>query len=497
MDISASGEFITAGSQDTQVYLFGRNSSTPLWNHTPEYQYDNADNVWAVAISPYGDYIAAGTTVTGPGDKTEGSVVIYNNSLANPPIPPVAVIDSISPSPARFDAEVTFNGSGSDSDGTVIAYEWSSNIEGFLSHDKDFSITGFSPGTHNITFRVQDNDGEWSEWSASRLIIYPNKRPVATIDSITPSPARFSDEITFNGSGYDNDGFITAYQWKSDYDGDLSDLRNFSISNLLGDHTHKISFRVKDNDGNWSYWVTQDLAIYSNIRPIATIDSIHPSPAGVDSQVTFNGTAARVDSQVIFNGTGADSDGTIVVYFWESSIDGFLSNDKDFTTAGLSKGNHTIYFQVKDNDGGWSDDSQWGLWIYTVPVAIAGQNSTGTPGVPLQFSGAATDEDGTIAKYEWDFDGDGIFEWSSTENGLNTYIYNNEGTYTATLRVTDNDGFTSTDTVEITISEKKVQIDDEGNVTVTDAEEDEGGIPALSMIPALISIGLIAIFRRK
>ncbi|SVA45396.1 uncharacterized protein METZ01_LOCUS98250, partial [marine metagenome] len=34
-----------------------------------------------------------------------------------------------------------------------------------------------------------------------------------------------------------------------------------------------------------------------------------------------------------------------------------------------------------------------------------------TPGVPLQFSGAGTDEDGTIAKYEWDFDGDGVFEW--------------------------------------------------------------------------------------
>ena len=39
------------------------------------------------------------------------------------------------------------------------------------------------------------------------------------------------------------------------------------------------------------------------------------------------------------------------------------------------------------------------------PIAIAGQNVTNTPGVSVQFSGAGTDEDGTVEKYEWDFDG--------------------------------------------------------------------------------------------
>ena len=206
-----------------------------------------------------------------------------------------------------------------------------------------------------------------------------------------------------------------------------------------------------------------------------------------------------------FNGSGSDSDGTIVAYLWESSIDGELSTEANFSSNSLSLGHHAITFLVQDNDGAWSDSQASGengsvpgiqLWIYAVPVAIAGQDSTGTPGVPLQFSGAGTDEDGTIAKYEWDFDGDGVFEWSSTENGLNTYIYNNEDTYTATLRVTDNDGFTDTDTVEITISEKKIQIDDDGNVTVTDAEEDEEGIPTLSMITTMAAVAVMALRRR-
>ena len=117
------------------------------------------------------------------------------------------------------------------------------------------------------------------------------------------------------------------------------------------------------------------------------------------------------------------------------------------------------------------------------PNAIAGQNITGIPGVPVQFSGAGIDEDGTVEKYEWDFDGDGIFEWSSFENGLNTYIYNNEGTYTATLRVTDNAGFTDTDSLTVTVKSPN--------------EEDDEGIPSISLITSLILIGLLAIFRRK
>jgi len=118
------------------------------------------------------------------------------------------------------------------------------------------------------------------------------------------------------------------------------------------------------------------------------------------------------------------------------------------------------------------------------PIAIAGQNVTSTPGVSVQFSGAGTDEDGTVEKYEWDFDGDGIFEWSSFENGLTTYIYNNEGTFTATLRVTDNDGFTDTESLTVTI--KSPDSD----------EEDKGFLPSLSFFVSICAIAIIA-FRRR
>jgi len=507
VSISANGDYITAADSSGNIYLFDKDSSTPLWSY-----YTSADYVASVDISADGEYIVAGS---GPED---GKVYLFDKDSSTPLWSYYTSAACVASVAISADGEYITAGSGPE-DTNIYLFDkdsstplWTYDIDGKLKDDHGLAISADgesiavssyynSPKIYAFeksssaplwtyeggsTFSVSISaDGNYiaAGTTANEVYFFNNNfLPIATIDSIIPSPARFDAEVSLSGSGSDSDGTILAYEWKSSIDGFLSDEEDFSTSLSAGNHT--IFFRVQDNDGEWSDYSRVTLVVNSNNRPLAVIDSIYPSPVE-------KGTA------VYFNGTGLDSDGTIVVHLWESSIDGFLSNDEDFATADLSIGDHIIYFQVKDNNEDWSSDSQWELWIYTVPVAIAGQNATGTPGVPLQFSGAGIDEDGTIAKYEWDFDGDGVFEWSSTENGMNTYIYNNEGIYTATLRVTDNNGFTDTDTVEITISEKKIQIDDEDNVTVTDAGEDEEGIPSLSFIPALISIGLMAILRRK
>ena len=75
--------------------------------------------------------------------------------------------ESISPEEVRFDGEVTFTGFGNDTDGTIIAYEWYSDIDGYLGDQETFSRSGFSIGHHVISFRVQDNDYNLSDWSNS------------------------------------------------------------------------------------------------------------------------------------------------------------------------------------------------------------------------------------------------------------------------------------------------------------------------------------------
>jgi hypothetical protein len=47
------------------------------------------------------------------------------------------------------------------------------------------------------------------------------------------------------------------------------------------------------------------------------------------------------------------------------------------------------------------------------------------------------------------------------------------------------------------VTEKNIQIDDEGNVTVTDAGEGEEGIPAPSLAASVAAVAVIALRRRR
>ncbi|OGO33273.1 MAG: hypothetical protein A2Z16_17685 [Chloroflexi bacterium RBG_16_54_18] len=83
------------------------------------------------------------------------------------------------------------------------------------------------------------------------------------------------------------------------------------------------------------------------------------------------------------------------------------------------------------------------------PVAVASANpSSGTAPLTVNFGSASSyDPDGSITAYNWNF-GDGT---SSTLANL-SHTYQNSGTYTATLTVTDNQGATGSATVTIMVN---------------------------------------------
>lgn len=87
--------------------------------------------------------------------------------------PPVAHIDSISPNPAIQGQSVTFMGHGTDTDGTVTEYNWTSSIDGKLSSSATFSTSSLSLGAHTISFTVKDNDNAWSVPMIQTLTIVP------------------------------------------------------------------------------------------------------------------------------------------------------------------------------------------------------------------------------------------------------------------------------------------------------------------------------------
>ena len=65
------------------------------------------------------------------------------------------------------------------------------------------------------------------------------------------------------------------------------------------------------------------------------------------------------------------------------------------------------------------------------------------------FLGIGSDPDGEVVLYQWDFDGDGIFDWASNITGNVTYTYTETGIFNVTFKVTDDKGGYTLDSIEI------------------------------------------------
>jgi parallel beta-helix repeat protein len=276
-----------------------------------------------------------------------------------------------------------------------------------------------------------------------------NQVPVAVSLSFSKNPAMKNETITLSGEGIDTDGYITGYHWRSSLDGTLSTQQSFSTSTLsLG--THTIYFKVMDNDDAWSTEKTATLTINSavNIAPIAYIDEITPNPA-------------KQGQAVLFHGHGTDQDGTITAYKWLSSKDGVISTTASFLTTDLSRGTHTIYFQVKDN-------TEWSPQVITTLIieynassgnpanqsitADAGGPYTGKVNESIMFNGFKSYTDGGVLTGYWDF-GD-----NTSGTGLTpTHIYTLPGTYTITLTVSNEEGDNSSASTSVIISQSNSQ----------------------------------------
>ncbi|HSK95339.1 MAG TPA: PQQ-dependent sugar dehydrogenase [Euzebyales bacterium] len=104
-----------------------------------------------------------------------------------------------------------------------------------------------------------------------------------------------------------------------------------------------------------------------------------------------------------------------------------------------------------DFDGGTIRRIQYASSTNRPPTAVANATPTaGSAPLTVAFDGAgSSDPDGDTLAYAWDLDGDGAHDDSSSPQ--TSYTYTAQGTYTASLQVSDGRGGADTDTVAITV----------------------------------------------
>jgi PKD repeat protein len=424
----------SSGSVELVVAFDGSGSTDPDGTIV-SYAWDFGDGGSSDEIAPSHTYTAAGSyvaqlTVTDDDGATGTSTQVIEVA---PNLAPTASA-SATPTTGKAPLAVAFTGSGStDPDGTIVSYAWDFG-DGGTSSQADPSHTFVVAGSYTATLTVTDDDGDTDSASVA-VEVAANVAPTAVANA-TPTAGQVPLTVAFSGSdSTDSDGTIVSYAWDFG-DGNSSALADPTYTySSTGSYTATLT--VTDDDGD-----TDAASVVIDVSPVPNV-----APTAVASGSPSSG---KEPLTVLFSSAGStDSDGTIVSRSWDFG-DGGSSTQANPSHTYTSAGTYTATLTVTDNAGGSHTATvQTVVTPNQAPTAAAtGTPTSGKEPLTVLFSSAgSTDADGTISSFDWDF-GDG---GSSTQaNPSHTYLQ--DGSYTATLTVTDDNGAVDTATVTILVT---------------------------------------------
>ncbi|UCH88374.1 MAG: S8 family serine peptidase, partial [Thermoplasmata archaeon] len=362
-----------------------------------------------------------------------------NNLASSQPIvvqggvnnPPVAMLEVI-PREAAIGSPVTFDGSGSfDTDGDVVKYLFDFG-DGKNSSWIDNEMTQHiyeSNGTYLATLRVEDNGGQRSvpdsavvnvtkqEGGVKQYYFYLNYNLLET------QPVSNSDNfVTVKSS---TEGSIIP-QWQY--------IGNWSTKGILP------SMDI-ENTATFFGWVQNKGNTPVNLMQLeftlkVNNENITDAAVGRVTNLTPGGDPESVSVTAdITNPPRRIKPEDVITVQVRSMVN---SNDVVFVFESFPHDTR-VEFNYK-------------LPPLIAPVAEAGDDATIYVNQELSFNGQGIDSDGQIVLNQWDFEGDGVFDWESTENGITTHTYTQSGMYMARFQVHDDDGLTAFDERKITVN---------------------------------------------
>jgi PKD repeat protein len=169
------------------------------------------------------------------------------------------------------------------------------------------------------------------------------------------------------------------------------------------------------------------------------------------AKITENATTALTGEVIRFDASESyDPDGgDIVEYFW-SFGDGTTASGVTVDHSYADDGTYIVTLTITDDEGSTASATATKIIGNRLPVALFAQSVlTVKTGRPTTFNASDSyDLDGTIVSYEWGF-GDGIVVTET--DPITSHVYDDDGVYTVTLTVTDDDGATNSTSITKTI----------------------------------------------
>jgi PKD repeat protein len=344
---------------------------------------------------------------------------------------PVAAL-SITPA-AQVVAGTTITGDASastDPDGRIVRYAWDLDGNGqWGDGGPKHSITLATPGDYVVGLRVYDNDANMTE---TRAAVHVSDVPPPVLRATCATPSIVSGQrLTCRADTTGSGAPIVRVQWDMNGDGAFEASGTSAAATFATPGVVTVTAKATDARGRA---VVATVAVrVDNRPPFAKLAGPSTAPLG---------TPVRLDASA-----SSDPDGRVATFAWDLDGDGERDAGEPATDGHVvftpaTPGPRVVRVWVTDDRGATAVATLALTVTNRAPVARITAPATAAVGATVTVDGtASTDPDGTVARYEWDLDGDGAYE---TQGAAAPVTLTGAGARTVRLRVTDAFGATAT-----------------------------------------------------
>ena len=271
--------------------------------------------------------------------------------------------------------------------------------------------------------------------------------PIQSDFSFTPSGGNAPITVRFTPTPITS-AAINQYQWDLDGNG------SYEITDTVGRDqtrtytapgTYAITLKITDSQGRTD--TRTKSVVIGNAAPVV-IASALPTNGQVPLTVNFQASATDSDGIVRYE-WDFDGDGT-----YDRTINGSSGNT---TFAYTAAGTFNPRVRVTDGRGATTVASVPSMQVRAAPVGSAQatlnlSRSSGPAPLAVTLSAGASNLLGrTVRNYQWDPDGDGAFDATTTANTFST-TYPSGGIYYPRVRITLSDGSQVDDVKQVTVT---------------------------------------------
>jgi len=360
-------------------------------------------------------------------------------------------------------SNVKINGSGTDPDGFISSQSWQ-QVSGP-------AVALVNADTLQVQFTAPDDDGSVQ----LRLTVVDNEgasdsdEVTINIDTSAPPPnqpptanagpnltVEQGDNVVITGGGSDPDGSITGWAW--------SQVSGAAVS-LVNADSQQVNFTAPGSSGEvrLRLTVTDDDGATDSDDVVVTVEDPAPPPNQTPTANAGPNLTVEQGDNVVITGGGSDPDGSITGWAWSQqsgpSVNLVNADSQQVSfTAPDSSGEVRLRLTVTDDDGATDSDDV----IITVedpapppnqsPTANAGPDLTVNQGDNVVITGGGSDPDGSITGWAWSQQsGPSVDLVNADSQEVSFTAPDSVGDIRLRLTVTDDDGATDSDNVDITV----------------------------------------------